>query len=157
MNTPEIRHFEGAKLLGASAPMDLHSFNPGPLWGQLMPRLHTITNRTSEDLISLRTYAGIPKFGPNENPQFTYWAGVETSDSHPELSHLEIPAGTYAVFQYKGRSSDSSIWIHIYSRWLPSSPWQLDERPHFERLGTKYKNDDPESEEEIWIPVKARD
>lgn len=156
MNTPEIQEFEGATLVGACAKMDLRTFNPGPVWGQLMPRLQGIQNRVSQDLISLRTYDGIPKFGPNENPQFTYWAGVETPDLHPELAHLDITAGTYAVFQYKGLSSDSSIWIYIYSQWLPNSAWELDARPHFERLGAKYKNDDPESEEEIWIPVKPR-
>jgi len=32
----------------------------------------------------------------------------------------------------------------------------LDNRPHFEVLGEKYKNGDPESEEEIWIPVKEK-
>jgi predicted transcriptional regulator YdeE len=31
-----------------------------------------------------------------------------------------------------------------------------DDRPHFEVLGKNYKNNDPVSEEEIWIPVRAR-
>jgi hypothetical protein len=30
----------------------------------------------------------------------------------------------------------------------------LDDRPHFEVLGSKYRNNDPESEEETWIPTK---
>jgi AraC family transcriptional regulator len=29
----------------------------------------------------------------------------------------------------------------------------LDDRPHFEVLGEKYKNNDPTSEKEIWIPI----
>jgi AraC family transcriptional regulator len=32
----------------------------------------------------------------------------------------------------------------------------LDDRPHFEILGDKYKNGDPDSEEEIWIPIKQK-
>ena len=32
----------------------------------------------------------------------------------------------------------------------------LDNRPHFEVLGGKYKNNDSNSEEEIWIPVKQK-
>jgi AraC family transcriptional regulator len=30
----------------------------------------------------------------------------------------------------------------------------LDQRPHVEVMGEKYKNNDPDSEEEIWIPIK---
>jgi len=32
----------------------------------------------------------------------------------------------------------------------------LDDRPHFEVLGDKYKNADPDSEEEIWIPIRTK-
>jgi AraC family transcriptional regulator len=39
---------------------------------------------------------------------------------------------------------------------LPNSNYHLDDRPHFEILGEKYKNADPGSEEEIWIPIKAK-
>jgi hypothetical protein len=28
--------------------------------------------------------------------------------------------------------------------------------PHFEVLGDKYKNNDPSSEEEVWIPIKPK-
>ncbi|MEP1984886.1 MAG: GyrI-like domain-containing protein, partial [Maribacter dokdonensis] len=40
--------------------------------------------------------------------------------------------------------------------WIPNSEYQLDGRPHFEVLGAKYKNNDPNSEEEVWIPIKAK-
>ena len=38
----------------------------------------------------------------------------------------------------------------------PNSDYKPDDRPHFELLGAKYKNDDPDSEEEIWIPIKRK-
>lgn len=34
--------------------------------------------------------------------------------------------------------------------------YEIDFRPHFEILGEKYKNNDPGSEEEVWIPVRPR-
>ena len=34
--------------------------------------------------------------------------------------------------------------------------YTLDDRPHFEILGEKYKNQDPDSEEELWIPIKPK-
>jgi AraC family transcriptional regulator len=39
---------------------------------------------------------------------------------------------------------------------LPGSEYFLDNRPHFEVLGDKYKNNDPTSEEEIWKPKTDR-
>jgi AraC family transcriptional regulator len=32
----------------------------------------------------------------------------------------------------------------------------LNERPHLEVLGNKYKDNDQNSEEELWIPIKAK-
>ena len=65
-----------------------------------------------------------------------------------------IAGGLYAMFEYKGSSKDNSIFQYIYTSWLPNSTYVLDDRPHFEVLGKKYKNNDPNSEEEIWIPIK---
>jgi AraC family transcriptional regulator len=44
--------------------------------------------------------------------------------------------------------------MYIFNTWLPKSGYQLDRRPHFEILGEKYKNNNPDSEEEIWIPIQ---
>ena len=156
MIEPVILNFDGAVLCGASEAMSLQTFTPWTLWPRVMPRLAQIRNRTSQDLISLRNFNGIPVFGPQANPDFTYWGGVEVLEANKGFEHLEIPAGTYAVFHYKGLSSDSTIWRYIYSQWLPNSKWELDERPHFERLGSKYKNDDPTSEEDIYIPIRPK-
>jgi AraC family transcriptional regulator len=156
MIEPVILNFEGAVLCGASEAMSLQTFTPWTLWPRVMPRLAQISNRSSQDLISLRNFNGIPVFGPQANPNFTYWGGVEVLEANKGFEHLEIPAGTYAVFHYKGLSSDSTIWRYIYSQWLPNSKWELDERPHFERLGSKYKNDDPTSEEDIYIPIRPK-
>jgi len=156
MIEPVILNFDGAVLCGASEAMSLQTFTPWTLWPRVMPRLAQIRNRTSQDLISLRNFNGIPVFGPQANPDFTYWGGVEVLEANKGFEHLEIPAGTYAVFHYKGLSSDSTIWRYIYSQWLPNSEWELDERPHFERLVSKYKNDDPTSEEDIYIPIRPK-
>jgi AraC family transcriptional regulator len=154
MIAPTIIQFDGTLLCGASAPMTLRTFTPWTLWHRIMPRLAQIRNRTSPDLISLRNFNGIPVFGPQANPNFTYWGGAEVLEANKGFEHLEIPAGTYAVFHYKGLSSDSTIWRCIYSQWLPNSEWELDDRPHFERLGAQYKNEDPNSVEYVYIPIK---
>ena len=156
MITPTIIQFDGTLLCGASAHMTLRTFTPWTLWPKVMPQLSRVSNRKNKDLISLRSFEGIPVFGPTADPNFTYWGGAEVTGPNEGLEHLEIPPGTYAVFHYKGLSSDSSVWRYIYNEWLPNSPWELDHRPHFERLGAKYKNEDPNSEEDIYIPVRPR-
>jgi len=67
-----------------------------------------------------------------------------------------LKGGLYAVFDYKGSSNDISIFQYIFGTWLQNSDFLLDDRPHFEVLGDKYKNADPNSEEEIWIPIKKK-
>jgi AraC family transcriptional regulator len=156
MIEPTILNFEGGALCGASEAMSLQTFTPWTLWPKVMPQLSRVSNRKNKDLISLRAFEGIPVFGPTADPNFTYWGGAEVTGPKDGLEHLEIPAGTYAVFHYKGLSNDSSIWRFIYSQWLPNSEWELDDRPHFERLGSKYKNDDPTSEEDIYIPIRPK-
>jgi AraC family transcriptional regulator len=68
-----------------------------------------------------------------------------------------LPAGLYAIFLYKGTSTDiASFYQNIFTGWLPNSEYALDDRAHFEVLGENYKNNDPTSEEEIWIPIKEK-
>jgi AraC family transcriptional regulator len=67
-----------------------------------------------------------------------------------------LQGGLYAVFDYKGLNTDNSIFQYILGIWLPVSDYVLDNRPHFEVLCDKYKNNDPISEEEIWIPIKTK-
>ena len=82
---------------------------------------------------------------------------MSSFDDLPEgFTTLLLAEGLYAVFHYKGLNTDTSIFQYIYGVWLPSSSYVLDNRPHFEVLGEKYKNNDVNSEEEIWIPIKPK-
>ena len=66
-----------------------------------------------------------------------------------------LPGGLYAVFLYHG-SSDAAAgvfqYILVYGYLNLVIFWTTDHILKY--LGEKYKNDDPDSEEEIWIPVK---
>lgn len=91
---------------------------------------------------------------------FTKWAGVEVvgRTTLPDgLEEMEIPAGLYGCFLYKGLpSSAGPFYQSIFQDWLPKSGYQLDRRPHFEIMGDKYKIDDPNSEELVYIPMALR-
>lgn len=155
----QIKTINEKKLIGKKLSMSFADFKVGQLWASFMPRRNEISKSISTDMISMAVYQ--PTHFSNFNPQNTFdrWAAVEVSDFSkiPEgMESFTLPGGQYAVFNYKGLNTDSSIFQYIYSKWIPQSQYALDNRPHFEVLGSKYKNNDPNSEEEIWIPIKAR-
>jgi AraC family transcriptional regulator len=90
--------------------------------------------------------------------EFDKRAGLEVRDFNtvpPGMETFIIPAGKYAVFSHIGTASDApKTFGYIFGTWLPQSDYKVDLRPHFEILGEKYRRDDPDSEEEVWIPVK---
>ena len=127
------------------------------LWQRFMPRRKEIANSLSSDLISMQIYPS--NFDFNPNTLFEKWAAVEVTDFSTVPDQMEtflLTEGLYAMFDYKGSSNDTRIFQYIYTEWLPNSSYQFDNRPHFEVLGTKYKNGSSDSEEELWIPVKPK-
>jgi AraC family transcriptional regulator len=154
---PRIETLHEKKLVGKRMTMSLVNNLTGVLWGKFMPRRKEIVNAVSNDLFSLQIYS--PMHFQNFNPsnEFIKWAAVEVSNFEnvpTDMESLVLEGGLYVVFDYKGLSNDPSIFQFIYSVWLPDSEYELDDRPHFEVLGDKYKNNDPNSKEEIWIPVR---
>lgn len=137
--------------------MSLTANRTGELWRSFMPRRNEISARLNNDLISLQLYHHMhfTEFSPTR--EFTKWAAVQVSDFDfvpPGMQTLIVPSGHYAIFLHKGSSTDMKTFDFIFREWLPASPYQLDHRPHFEVLGEKYKNLDPDSEEDIYIPIR---
>ncbi len=137
--------------------MSLADNQTAGLWKSFMPIRTEITNRMSNDLISMQVYP--PGYFSAFSPFNTFekWATMEVTnfDNLPEgMESFRLEKGLYAVFDYQGLSNDPAIFQYIFQTWLPDSVYELDDRPHFEVLGEKYKNNDPTSEEEIWIPIK---
>lgn len=156
---PRIETLVPKKLIGQSLKMSLTRNRTGELWGQFAPRVKEIQGTISTDKISMQVYPTDYYQSFNPGNEFEKWATVEVSDfeSIPNgMASFVLEGGMYAVFDYKGSSSDPSIFRYIFSEWLPKSDFLIDDRPHFEVLGSKYKNNDPNSEEEIWIPIKEQ-
>ena len=156
---PEIKTLSEKTLIGKRITMSLAINKTGELWKSFMPRRHEIKNVIGNDLFSLQTYDA--NYFKSFNPALSFekWALSEVSDTStvPEgMETFNLPGGLYAVFFYKGLNTDFSIFNYIFSEWLPKSEYNLDNRPHFEVMGAKYKNNDPESEEEIWIPIQKK-
>lgn len=145
------------KLIGKHASMSLVDNKTAEIWQRFMSKRKEIKNTISPDLYSIQVYddSYFQDFSPGK--LFEKWAAIEVADfnNSPEnMTPFVLPTGLYAVFTYKGLSTDKSIFNYIFTDWLPNSEYDIDNRPHFEILGEKYKNNDPTSEEEIWIPIK---
>lgn len=154
----EIKVTDERKLLGKTMRMSYSDDKTKELWQSFMPLRNQITNRISDEFISMQVFPKDMKLG-DLYQEYEKWAVVEVNDFEdiPEgMQTFRLEAGLYAVFFYKGLSSDKSVFYYIFTDWLPKSEYELDNRPLFEILGDKYKNNDPESEEEIWIPVRLK-
>lgn len=148
------------KLVGLNLKMSLANNQTFLLWNSFMRRKCEI-GHCGDEMYSMQVYEKGYYDNFNRNNSFVKWAcvAVDSFDSVPEgMETYVIKGGEYAVFEYKGNPKNGGeAFRYIFQDWLPKSGYALDDREHFEVLGAKYKNDDDESEEEIWVPIKTID
>ena len=158
---PRIEKLNEIKLAGKRMKVSFAGNKTRELWQSFMPRRKEIKNQIGAGRYSVEIYNNT-EFFKNFNPssEFEKWAAVRVNDYDDlpaEMETLTIPAGKYAVFIYKGKPSEAAeTYRYIFTNWLPDSEFVLDDRPHFALMGEKYKGEDPDSEEELWIPVKEK-
>lgn len=152
---PRITELQEKQLIGMKSQMLRHQIESIILlWKQFMPRKKEIQNCISNELIALQDY---DNFGDFKKP-FDIWACAEVSEvkNIPEnMMSYTLPSGLYAVFLHKGMDAGAT-YQRIMTEWLPNSGYQIDDRPHFQIMGAKYKNGSPDSEEDFYVPVKAK-
>ncbi|KRD06400.1 AraC family transcriptional regulator [Flavobacterium sp. Root901] len=157
---PRIETLAEKKLVGRYIEMSFTDNKTFQLWSGFMPKRKEILNTTNDNLYSLEVFPDghFDNFDPDKT--FQKWAAVEVSDYTnvpSEMETLIVPNGLYAVFIHYGPASEGHKTYHtIFAEWLPNSEYLADDRPHFAVMDHKYKKDDPDSEEEIWIPIKKR-
>lgn len=156
---PRFEQLEEKKLVGKHLHMSLANNRTAELWQSFMPHRKNIQNSVSTDLYSLQIYDASLDFKDfNLQTEFEKWALMEVTDfsSVPEgMKIFTLPAGMYAVFIHQGLNFEPTF-KKIFYEWLPASDYVLDQRPHFEILGAKYRNNSADSEEEVWVPIKVR-
>lgn len=158
---PRIEKIEEIKLIGNKTKMSFVNNKTMELWQNFMPKRKEVNNLVGTELYSVELYNDrmfFKNFDPTK--EFEKWAAIKVNefDNVPNgLETLIIPKGEYAVFHYKGKPSEAqSTYQYIYGQWMPNSEYELDDRPHFTLMGEKYKGEDPESEEEFWIPIRKK-
>jgi len=156
---PRIELLAEKKLVGKRLNMTLSNDRTFELWHSFMPHRKEIKNSISTDLYCLQIYDKNFDFKDfNPQTEFEKWAAIEVtnfSDIPDNMETYTLKGGLYAVFIHKGiPSSFPKTFQFIFNEWLPKSEYKLDNREHFDLMGERYKNDDPESEEEIWVPIR---
>ncbi len=157
--TPRIESLPKTTLVGFRTQMSIAQNKTGELWRRFMPQRHQISHVASEDFYSVEVYPDsvfFQQFDPTR--EFEKWAAVKVSEPEnlPEgMEQLVVPAGLYAIFLYRGKGSEAAAaYQYILGEWLPQSGYQLDDRPHLAVMGDKYQNESPDSEEELWVPIR---
>ncbi len=149
------------KLVGYAATMSVVNNKTGMLWQRFMTNRSAITNAVGANLYSMQVYPPTYSFARfNPAAEFEKWATIEVSDFDAVPEGMEtylLQGGLYAVFIHRGTPAGfPQTMQYIFGQWLPTSDYQLDRREHFELLGERYKNNDPASEEEVWIPIQLK-
>lgn len=158
--TPKITTISERKVIGMCLEMSYADYKSGELWQRFMPRSNEVQNRVGTEYFSIQQFSKAYWHNFSPSNSFKKWAAVEVTAIANVPTAMEsfiIPQGLYAVFVFKGYASTAaSFFASIFNSWLPNSIYDLADRPHFEILGDNYKNDDPNSEEEVWIPIQLK-
>jgi AraC family transcriptional regulator len=153
-----IQIIEEKIIIGKKIMTTLAANNMATVFGSFMPSVKNILHRPNSEIISMQVYSPLLDWNTfTENTLFEKWAACEVynvESTYTDLEYFTIPSGLYAVFLHKGDSKNAAqTFQYIFSEWLHSSEYNLDNRPHFEILGDKYIRENENSEEEVWIPV----
>ncbi|MCB0738134.1 MAG: AraC family transcriptional regulator [Bacteroidetes bacterium] len=154
---PDIRTTPEIRIIGLKLDMSLANNRVAELWQSFMPKRHLINTVSPEMMYSIAEYDEGYFNAFNPTTSFTRWAGLAVSEHEPVpegFNEIRLGAGKYAVFTHYGAGPTArQTFMHIHGNWMPKSGYGYDNRPFFELLGPKYKNNDPSSEEEIWVPI----
>lgn len=159
MQEPKIVDASERTLIATRITMSLSENRTRELWQGFRPRVAEIPNRVGSDFFSIQHY---PENFKMQNFQpttiFEKLAAIEVlnHDQVPEgMEAYILEGGKYAVFIHNGPATAAAkTFQYIYGVWVPQSAYELDNRDQFEILGANYRPDDPDAEEEVWIPIK---
>lgn len=120
---------------------------------ELINKLKSLSNVVPLGLLSASTNFSEGRM--EEKGELDHYIGVATTSECPaNLSQLEVPALSWAVFEAVGPfpATLQEVWGRIYSEWFPSSNYELTNGP--ELLWNEHKDvSSPAFKSEIWIPV----
>ena len=157
---PKIMDVKQRILTGMRIMTSLSQDATKELWQSFMSRRKEIESAIHGAYYSVQVYDAdfnMSYFSPKT--KFEKWAAIavdHVGKAPDGMDTMTLPGGKYAVFIHKGMANAFPETARfIFLTWLPNSEYELDYRPHFEIMREKYFGpNDPDSEEEVWIPIK---
>jgi AraC family transcriptional regulator len=120
---------------------------------QAIARMKGLAGRDPEGILSAVVHLTDSR---EEGAEVDYWVGVATGSEAvvEELDVLDVPAGTWAVFDNHGPypSALQELWRDVFTQWFPSNPYVS--RPGPELLLTRPVEVGAETDSQLWIPVE---
>jgi AraC family transcriptional regulator len=121
------------------------------LWGVFGPRVQEI-----KDVCNHSVCYGISDNMDHTTGEFDYIAGLEVSAAEEVPKGMvcwEVPAGKYAVFA-TALPKIGETFMYAYKTWMPKSGHEATGGPDFELYDHNFDNQDPNSQFEVFIPIK---
>ncbi|MGW7433356.1 AraC family transcriptional regulator [Streptomyces sp. NPDC054861] len=116
-------------------------------------RMKGFADREPEGILSAAVYLTDSR---EEGAEVDYWIGAATGHETvaEELDALDVPAGTWAVFDNHGPypSALQALWRDVFTQWFPSNPYAS--RPGPELLRTHPVELGAATDSQLWIPVE---
>ncbi len=140
-------------------PIIFNGVNPeiasmwGSLDGETIQTLKNLSNVEPIGLLSASTNFSEGRM--EERGKLDHYIGAATTKAcPPNLTQLDVPASTWAVFTAIGPFPETlqDVWGRIYSEWFPSTSYEQLNGP--EILWNESKDlTSPTYKSEIWIPI----
>jgi AraC family transcriptional regulator len=113
-------------------------------------------NLVNDESLFLNVYHDDPEITENKKLRLSVCINIpEKTEVSGEIGKMTIPAGKYAIARFTlGEKDYQEAWDWIYSKWLPQSGYEPDDRLPFELM----KGTDSSGEKhivDICVPVKA--
>lgn len=153
---PQIITVKKFHLIGMKTSLTFYNNSPVALWQQFMPRKKEIQNIYEDELYSVQIYS--KSYFENFNPETTFTILASTRVNSESLKvpdgmeHFIVPEGLYAKFTLIGMDIQG-LMNTILIEWLPKSGFQIANRPHFQLMDKRYKHNQDDSEEDVYIPI----
>jgi predicted transcriptional regulator YdeE/AraC-like DNA-binding protein len=120
---------------------------------QAIVRMKELVGQEPEGILSAVVYLTDSR---EDGAEADYWVGAVTGPevAAEELDALDVPAGTWAVFDNRGPypSALQELWRDVFTQWFPSNPYTSRTGP--ELLRTQPVEIGAETDSQLWIPVE---
>lgn len=118
---------------------------------QTTDRLHSLSHGEPSGPLAVSINIDDPRA---EGTMLDYWHAVVTTDPVPEeFETMDVPAGTWVVFETQGTFPEAlqQLWADAASEWFPANPYLWARGP--ELLKVEYLDADT-CRGELWLPIE---